>query len=63
MIFEDLDGNLKISFHSPNSLKGDIRETLTIRDIRIKDGKFEPLDGTYDGYSDIPEKDFQSGED
>lgn len=56
MIFKDLDGNLKISFHSPNAKKGALRETLTIRDISIKDGKFEPLEGTYDGFSDIPEK-------
>ena len=44
MIFEDLQGNLKISFHSPNESKGAKRETLTIMDIKIKDGKFEVLD-------------------
>lgn len=45
MVFRDLQGNLKISFHSPNSKT----ETLTISDIEIKDGKFQPLPAmTYD---------------
>lgn len=44
MIFKDLEGNLKISFHSPNEAKGETRETLTIMDIKIKNGKFETLE-------------------
>lgn len=43
MIFEDLNGNLKISFHSPNEAVGSVRPTLTIMDIKIKDGKFEVI--------------------
>lgn len=44
MVFRDLQGNLKMSFHSPNSPANGKRETLTIRDIQIKDGKIVPLD-------------------
>lgn len=46
MIFKDLEGNLKISFHSPNEATSTTSETLTIMDIKIKDGKFEVLDPT-----------------
>lgn len=42
MVFEDLEGNLKISFHLPNSPSGS--ERVTIRDIEIKDGKFVRFD-------------------
>lgn len=40
MVFEDLEGNLKISFHSPNGAGSH----LVIKDIRIKDGKFLPIE-------------------
>lgn len=40
MVFEDLEGNLKISFHSPNG-RG---SRLVIKDIRIKDGAFQPVE-------------------
>ena len=40
MVFRDLKGNLKISFHSPN----EAGSTLTIKDIAIKNGKFLPIE-------------------
>ena len=39
MVFRDLKGNLKISFHSPNEHPS----ILTICDAKIKGGKFLPL--------------------
>ncbi len=39
MVFRDLKGNLKMSFHSPN----EAGSALTIRDIQIKNGKFQPV--------------------
>lgn len=42
MVFEDLQGNLKIAFHSPNSPEG--KEQVTIMDIEVKDGKFVRFD-------------------
>ena len=39
MIFRDFDGNLKMSFHSPNNHTDGRRETMVIKDIEIKDGK------------------------
>jgi beta-xylosidase len=42
MVFKDLQGNLKLSFHTHNGEAG--KETFTIRDIIIKDGKFQPID-------------------
>ena len=50
MIFEDLEGNLKIAFHSPNSPSG--QERVTISDIEIKDGKFVRFDPSE--YNPIP---------
>mgnify|MGYP001023680474 CR=1 FL=1 len=40
MVFEDLEGNLKISFHSPN----EGGSHLVIKDLKIKDGKFLPIE-------------------
>lgn len=40
MIFEDLEGNLKISFHSPN----EGGSHLVIKDIKIENGKFLPIE-------------------
>lgn len=40
MIFRDLSGNLKMSFHSPNEAPS----ILTIRDMKIRGGKFLPID-------------------
>ncbi len=40
MAFKDLEGNLRISFHCPNS----VRETLTIRKAVIRDGLLELVD-------------------
>lgn len=37
MVFEDLDGNLKMSFHAPNEADA----TFTIKDVIIRDGKLE----------------------
>ncbi len=39
MVFRDLNGNLKMSFHSPN----EAGSTLTIKDAVIKNGKFLPV--------------------
>lgn len=39
MVFRDLKGNLKISFHSPNENPS----ILTICDLKIKNGKFLPI--------------------
>lgn len=50
MVFEDLQGNLKIVFHSPNSPSG--QERVTISDIDIKDGKFVRFDPSE--YNPIP---------
>lgn len=44
MIFRDLKGNLKMAFHSPNSRNGERRETLVIKDIKIANGKIEPIE-------------------
>ena len=41
MVFKDLHGNLKLSFHTPNGGSG--KETFTLRDITIKGGKFLPV--------------------
>lgn len=50
MVFEDLQGNLKIVFHSPNSPSG--QERVTISNIEIKDGKFVRFDPSE--YNPIP---------
>lgn len=50
MVFEDLEGHLKIAFHSPNSPSGS--ERVTIKDIEIKDGKFVRFDPSE--YNPIP---------
>lgn len=39
MVFRDLKGNLKISLHSPEAANS----ALTIKDIEIKNGKFQPV--------------------
>lgn len=40
MIFKDLDGNLRISYHSPNSyVSEDSQPTITIKNVTIQDGK------------------------
>ncbi len=43
-VFKDLQGKLKIVFHSPNEATATIKETVTIKDIRIVDGKFESIE-------------------
>lgn len=40
MVFRDLKGNLKMSFHSPNEAPS----ILTIKDVKIRGGKFLPID-------------------
>lgn len=50
MVFEDLEGNLKIAFHSPNSPEG--KERVTISDIEVKNGKFVRFDPSE--YNPIP---------
>lgn len=41
MVFKDLHGNLKLSFHTHNGEAG--KETFTLRNVTIKDGKFLPV--------------------
>ena len=40
MIFKDLQGRLRVSYHSPNSVKSaTLKPTLTLGEIEIKDGR------------------------
>jgi len=43
MVFKDLQGNLKLSFHTHNGEPG--KETFTLKNIVLKDGKFQPING------------------
>lgn len=43
MIFRDLNNKLKISYHSPNTPTDSNPTTMTIRDIKIKNGKIERI--------------------
>lgn len=56
MVFKDLQGKLKIAFHSPNT--GTV--SVQVCDLTIKDGKFERFDTSkYDPTSSISTKSFE----
>ena len=42
MVFEDLEGNLKMAYHAPNSNS----ERVQIMDVKVTNGKFERFDPT-----------------
>jgi len=56
MVFRDLDNNLKMAYHSPNSGS----ERVQISDVSIKDGKFERFDpAEYNPSFNISSKPFE----